>query len=35
MIIGIIDVGAETHIINAERAKKIFVIGLFFAKAFV
>lgn len=33
MIIGIMGVGAETLMINAESAKKIFDIGLFFDRA--
>ena len=33
--IGTTYVGAETHIISAESAKKVLVTGLFFANAFV
>jgi hypothetical protein len=35
MITGIIGVGAETLITSVDKAKKSFVVGLFFAKALV
>ena len=35
IITGIMGVGAETLITSMDKAKKSFVVGLFFAKAFV